>query len=100
MHTPAQRAGKSFFCGTGLLTVMRKNQHLVPRSNFGLKACARTAPWFRGQTLLFLGHAGGGGGYPFLSLPVSTEGARRLCPNNARCCFRNILELHRCLRLL
>ena len=26
------------------------------------KVCARTAPWFRGQTLLVPGHGGGGGG--------------------------------------
>ena len=55
-----QRTGKFFFRGMGLPTVMRKNQPLVPRSNFGGKACARTAPWFRGQTLLVLGHGGGG----------------------------------------
>ena len=61
MHAPAQRAGKFFFRGTGLPTVMRKNQPLVPRSNFGRKACARTAPWFRGQTLPVPGHGGGGG---------------------------------------
>ena len=36
---------------------------------------------------------------PFLSLHVSSEGACRqhLCPDNARCCFRNFLELYRCL---
>ena len=39
----------------------RKNQPLVPRSNFGGKVCARTNPWFRGQTLLVPGHGGGGG---------------------------------------
>ena len=61
MHTPAQRAGNFFFRGTGLPTVMRKNQPLVPRSNFGGKACARTTPWFSGQALLVLGHGGGGG---------------------------------------
>ena len=27
------RVGNFFFCGTGLPTVMRKNQPLVPRSN-------------------------------------------------------------------
>ena len=48
--------------GTGLPTVMRKNQPLVPRSNFGGKACARTAPCFRSQTLLVPGHGGGGYG--------------------------------------
>ena len=32
-HVPAQRAGKFFFCGTGLPTAVRKNQPLVPRSN-------------------------------------------------------------------
>ena len=42
-----------------LPTVVRKNQPLVPRSNFGGKVCARTAPWFRGQTLLVPGHGGG-----------------------------------------
>ena len=62
MHAPAQCAGKFFFCGTGLPTVMRKNQPLVPRSNFGRKACARTTPWLRGQTLPVPGNRGGGGG--------------------------------------
>ena len=52
---------------SGLPTVMRKNQPLVPRSNFGGKVCARTAPWFRGQTLLVPGHGGGGEG-KFLNL--------------------------------
>ena len=28
----------------------------------GGKVCARTAPWFRGQTLLVLGHGGQGAG--------------------------------------
>ena len=60
MHVPAQRAGKFFFRGTGLPTAVRKNQPLVPRSNLGGKVCARTNPWFRGQTLLVLGHGGGG----------------------------------------
>ena len=49
-----------FFRGTGLPTAVRKNQPLVPRSNLGGKVCARTNPWFRGQTLLVLGHGGGG----------------------------------------
>ena len=58
---PRRNARKFFFFrGTGLPTVVRKNQPLVPRSNFGGKACARTAPWFRGQTLLVPGHGGGG----------------------------------------
>ena len=56
----SQRAGKFFFRGTGLPTVMRKNQSLVPRSNFVGKTCARTAPWFRGQTLPVPGHRAGG----------------------------------------
>ena len=60
-HAPAQYAGKFFFRGTGLPTVMRKSQPLVPRSNFGGKACARTARWFRGQTSPVPGHVGGGG---------------------------------------
>ena len=64
MDAPAQRAGYFFFRGTGLPTVMRKNQLLVPRSNFEGKACARTAPWFRGQTLLVPGHGGGEGSAP------------------------------------
>ena len=51
-----------FFRGTGLPTAVRKNQPLVPRSNLGGKVCARTDPWFRGQTLPVLGHGGGGGG--------------------------------------
>ena len=50
-----------FFRGTGLPTAVRKNQPLVPRSNLGGKVCARTDPWFRGQTLLVPGHGGGGG---------------------------------------
>ena len=54
---------KFFFRGTGLPTAVRKNQPLVPRSNLGGKVCARTDPWFRGQTLLVPGH--GGGGYIF-----------------------------------
>ena len=41
-----------FFRGTGLPTAVRKTQPLVPRSNLGGKVCARTDPWFRGQTLL------------------------------------------------
>ena len=49
-----------FFRGTGLPTAVRKNQPLVPRSNLGGKECARTDPWFRGQTLLVPGHGGGG----------------------------------------
>ena len=61
-HVPAQRAGKFFFRDTGLPTAVRKNQPLVPRSNFGGKVCARTDPWFRGQTLPVPGHGGGGGG--------------------------------------
>ena len=48
------------FPGTGLPTAVRKNQPLVPRSNFGGKVCARTDPWFRGQTLLVPGQRGGG----------------------------------------
>ena len=60
-HVPAQRAGKLFFRGTRLPTAVRKNQPLVPRSNLGGKVCARTDPWFRGQTLLVPGHGGGGG---------------------------------------
>ena len=59
MHVPAQRAGNFFFRGTGLPTAVRKNQPLVPRSNFGGKVCARTARWFRGQTLPVLRHGGG-----------------------------------------
>ena len=49
-----------FFRGTGLPTAVRKNQPLVRRSNFGGKVCARTDPWFRGQTLPVPGHGGGG----------------------------------------
>ena len=59
MHVPAQRAGKCFFRGTGLPKAVCKNQPLVPRSNLGGKVCARTDPWFRGQTLLVPGHGGG-----------------------------------------
>ena len=60
---PRRNAPKNFFPGTGLPTVMRKNQPLVPRSHFGGKACASTAPWFRGQTLLVPGQGGGGGNH-------------------------------------
>ena len=45
---PRRNAPQIVFRGTGLPTVMHKNQPLVPRSNFGGKACTRTAPWFRG----------------------------------------------------
>ena len=55
-NAPEKKISRS----TGLPTVVRKNQPLVPRSNFGGKACARTAPWFRGQTLLVPGHGAGG----------------------------------------
>ena len=48
-----------FFRGTGSPTAVRKKQPLVPRSNLGGKVCARTDPWFRGQTLLVSGHGGG-----------------------------------------
>ena len=54
-------SGKFFSSTTGLPRVMRKTQPLVPRSNFGGKAYARTALWFRGGTLLVPGHGGGGG---------------------------------------
>ena len=37
----AQYTGKFCFRGTGLPTVMRKNQPLVPRSNFGGKVCTK-----------------------------------------------------------
>ena len=57
---PGAMRPKFFFRGTGLPTVMRKNQPLVPRSNFSGEMCARTAPWFRGQTLPVPGHGGGG----------------------------------------
>ena len=63
MHVPAQRAGNFFSRGTGFPTAVRKNQPLVPRSNLGGKVCARTNPWFRGQTLLVLGHGGGVHGF-------------------------------------
>ena len=58
---PWRNAPEIFFRGTGLPTAVRKNQPLVPRSNLGGKVCARTNPWFRGQTLLVPGHGGGGG---------------------------------------
>ena len=35
--------------------------------------------------------------YPCLSLLVSSEGAHRQRPNNARCCFCNFLEIWRFL---
>ena len=34
----------------------------------GGKVCARTDPWFRGQTLPVPGHGGGGGGYFLFAL--------------------------------
>ena len=49
-----------FFCGTGLPTVMRKNQPLVPRSNLGGNACSRTAPCSAVKHCWFLGTGGGG----------------------------------------
>ena len=60
-----------FFRGTGLPTAVRKNQPLVPRSNLGGTVCARTNPWFRGQTLLVLGHGGGGYVYVYVYVYVS-----------------------------
>ena len=42
---PGATRRKEFFRGTGLLTVVHKNQTLVPRSNFGGTVCARTKPW-------------------------------------------------------
>ena len=77
-HVPAQRAGKFFFRGTGLPTAVRKNQPLVPRSNLGGKVCARTNPWFRGQTLLVLGH--GGGGYMCVWYPAQDSPSNGLRP--------------------
>ena len=58
--TVGKERARIFFRGTGLPTAVRKNQPLVPRSNLGGKVCARTDPWFRGQTLPVLGHGGGG----------------------------------------
>ena len=40
-----------------LLTVMRKNQPMVPRLNFGGKVCVGTNHWFRGRTLPVPGQA-------------------------------------------
>ena len=52
---------ENFFSAVrGCPRAVRKNQPLVPRSNLGGNVCARTNPWFRGQTLLVLGHGGGG----------------------------------------
>ena len=79
MHVPAQRAGKFFFRGTGLPTAVRKSQPLVPRSNLGGKVCARTDPWFHGQTLLVPGHGGGEGIIPHNS-PIVTNNSP-LIPN-------------------
>ena len=44
-HVLVQRAGNFFFSAV----------------RGGPRLCARTNPWFRGQTLLVLGHGGGGG---------------------------------------
>ena len=86
-HVLAQRAGKFFFFrGTGLPTAVRKNQPLVPRSNLGGKVCARTNPWFRGQTWLVLGH--GGGGYLHITSPFEFKGCSRCVwsqKNNSEC---------------
>ena len=57
---PRRHAPENFPRCTGLPTVMRKKQPLVPRSNFGGKVCARTAPWFRGQALPVPRYGGGG----------------------------------------
>ena len=59
-HAPAHRTGKF------LLQYRAAHNHTQeptfgPRSNLGGKWCGRTAPWFRGPTLLVLGHGGGGG---------------------------------------
>ena len=54
--------------------VMRKNQPLVSRSNFWGEMYARTAPWFRGQTLLVPGHGGGGGVRTVLLLDGGLQG--------------------------
>ena len=53
--------GTHFFSAVRGCAAVCKNQPLVPRSNFGGKVCARTDPWFCGQTLPVLGHGGGGG---------------------------------------
>ena len=47
MHAAAQRAGKFFSRGTGLPTVMRKNQPLVPRLNIA-------SSWTRGGGGIFI----------------------------------------------
>ena len=57
MHAAAQRAGKLFFRGTGLPTVMRKNQPLVPRSNFGAQ---EPTPGSAVEHCRFLDTGGGG----------------------------------------
>ena len=47
-----RNAPENFFSAVrGCATTVRKNQPLVPWSNFGGKVCAGTEPWFRGQTL-------------------------------------------------
>ena len=53
----AQRAGNFFFRGTGLPTVMRKNQPLVPRSNFGAQ---EPTPGSAVEHCRFLDTGGGG----------------------------------------
>ena len=63
----------------GLPTVMRKNQPLVPRSNFRGKAYTRTAPWFRGRTLPVPGH-GGEGTCPHSSPSTRYISSRDPCP--------------------
>ena len=53
-----------FFRGTGLPTVMRKNQPLVPRSNFGAQ---ELTPGSAVEHCRFLDTGGGGGGAKFLA---------------------------------
>ena len=62
MHTLAQPAGNFFFRGTGLLTVLCKNQPRIPWSSFPGKACAGTSPGSVVEHCRFLDTRGGGRG--------------------------------------
>ena len=57
---PWRNVPENFFRGTVLPTVMRKNQPLVPRSNFGGKCAQEPPPGSAVKHCRFLGTGGGG----------------------------------------
>ena len=63
--------GKERVCGTGLPTVMRKNQPLVPRSNFGAQ---EPTPGSAVEHCRFLDTGGGG-----THAPCDSDTAKLLC---------------------